>query len=77
MELLLGQKIELPNYTEEQKELWIDKNHPIYTGIMAAVNNIAHQRFGCFIDELTEEQKDLCFALAEKIGLAWIILPED
>jgi hypothetical protein len=71
MNILLGQKINMPNYNEEQKELWVDKKSPYYTGIMAAVNSISFKKYGCFIDSISNNEKESCFNEASKIGLAW------
>ncbi len=76
MRVLLGPKITIPSYNEEQKELWVDKNCPSYTGIIAAVNNIAYRKYGCFIDELSKRERDICFDEAAKIGIAYVEMPD-
>ena len=73
--VLLGPEIKVPDYTPEQAELWIDRECPMYTGIMAAVNGIAFKRHGCYIDRLTDEEKSACFDGAGQIGLAWFEMP--
>ena len=73
--VLLGPEIKVPEYTPEQAELWIDRECPMYTGIMAAVNGIAFKRHGCFIDRLNEAEKRACFDDAGKTGLAWFEMP--
>lgn len=76
MKVCLGKKIEIPAYTPEQSELWVDPSCPIYTGIMATVNNIAFDKHGCFIDGLTQDQKQACYDAATYAGPAWFEMPE-
>lgn len=73
--IVLGRKIDIPKYTKEQAEVWVDEKCPTYTGIMATINNISFNTYGCFVDKLTEKQRDYCDKEASKIGLAWYILP--
>ena len=76
MGLMLGKKIEVPKYTKDQAEIWVDRECPSYTGIMAAINGIAFKKFGCFIDELNETDEKFCLDNAAKIGLAWFEMLE-
>lgn len=72
-----GKRIKIPDYTPEQQELWIDRTCPAYTGIMAAINGIAHRRFGCFVDKLSSVERDVVDAEASGIGLAWFEMPSE
>ena len=76
MEILLGQEIKVPKYNDEQRELWVDKECPAYTGIMAAVNGVAWKLYGCFVDRLTEAERVIVNQQAATIGMAWFEMPE-
>ena len=76
MEILLGPEIKMPNYTDEQREIWVDIDCPSYTGIMAAVNGVAWKLYGCFVDRLTEAERSIVDKRAARIGMAWFEMPE-
>lgn len=76
MEILLGPEIKMPNYTDDQREIWVDRDCPSYTGIMAAVNGIAWKLYGCFVDRLTEVERVIVDKRAANIGMAWFEMPE-
>ena len=77
MYVQLGRKIEIPDYTEEEREIYVMKDCPAYTGIMAAINGIAYQKYGCYSHKLTEEQREIVDREASQIGMAWFEMPEE
>jgi len=75
MNVLLGPEIKIPNYTNAQREIWVDENCPAYTGIMAAVNGVSWKLYGCFVDQLTDAERAIVDKQAANIGPAWIEMP--